>query len=495
MKVNLTESSFSEITLRDLYFVIFRHKKKILTVFFTAVFISLYYFFTTPDMYWSEASLLIKVGRESLELIPTADKDRLVSVSRSRIQDLNNEVEIIKSRDIFEKLVDEIGFETFLRKSNPAEKLSNKLINPDMQEDFKAIRESVVLRLMKDVDINIKTNTNIIGISYRSKSPQLANTVVSKLIDIFFEKHIDIHYSGGSYEFFKDQSEKSLMVLNKVELKLAEIKNELNIGSVDEYVSVLSDRIETLQQQVDQGKIAIAESKSKVQALKNSLNNLPEVIETEEFVDHENILEKLYALQLRERELLSKYTKENIQIKEIHLQIEEIKKLFSDKSYINRSINTSYNQLRQDLITEQTLLAKLQVKDAELNKMLSDVKKERALINVKAFEISQLERERDILSVNYLRYSGNLEEARIDQIVLQQKLSNITILQPATYPIKPEANRKFRNIAMGIFLGFFGSIGLAFILEFIDHSIKTPEDVEKRLHLRTLAVIPERYDK
>jgi capsular polysaccharide biosynthesis protein len=83
-----------------------------------------------------------------------------------------------------------------------------------------------------------------------------------------------------------------------------------------------------------------------------------------------------------------------------------------------------------------------------------------------------------------------MEQARIDQALLSDKISNISVVQgPITSPeaISP---RRVMNIALGIFLGIFGGIGLAFFSECLDHSLKKPRDVEEKLNLPTLASIP-----
>ena len=95
-----------------------------------------------------------------------------------------------------------------------------------------------------------------------------------------------------------------------------------------------------------------------------------------------------------------------------------------------------------------------------------------------------------IQEANYHKYSDNLEQARIDQALQMEKISNISIVQPATYLMKPVGPRKMLNLALGLFLGVFGGIGLAFFAQYVDHSFKTPEDVEERLELPTLVAIP-----
>jgi capsular polysaccharide biosynthesis protein len=47
------------------------------------------------------------------------------------------------------------------------------------------------------------------------------------------------------------------------------------------------------------------------------------------------------------------------------------------------------------------------------------------------------------------------------------------------------------NLILGVFLGAFGALGLAFFMEYLDDSIEKPEDAEGSLHLPVLASIPE----
>jgi Mrp family chromosome partitioning ATPase len=70
------------------------------------------------------------------------------------------------------------------------------------------------------------------------------------------------------------------------------------------------------------------------------------------------------------------------------------------------------------------------------------------------------------------------------------KISNINVVEPATYPVNPIRPKKMLNVALGFFLGLLGGIALAFITEYADHSLKTPEDVAAKLHLQTLATVP-----
>ena len=71
------------------------------------------------------------------------------------------------------------------------------------------------------------------------------------------------------------------------------------------------------------------------------------------------------------------------------------------------------------------------------------------------------------------------------------KANNISIQDPAEKPVVPIRPKKRLNILMSIILGFFGGIGLAFLLEYLDDNAKTIEDVEKVMKWPLLVKVPD----
>jgi capsular polysaccharide biosynthesis protein len=104
----------------------------------------------------------------------------------------------------------------------------------------------------------------------------------------------------------------------------------------------------------------------------------------------------------------------------------------------------------------------------------------------------QVQREVGIQEASYKKYSDKLDQTRIDHALEMVKISNISVVQPATYPIKPVRPKKMFNIALGLILGIFGGLGLAFISEYMDHTFKKPEDITQILDLPILATIPKK---
>ena len=104
-----------EQSIRDVYFVLFRHKWKIIVFFLAVVTVVTVGTLVASSIYQSEAKLLIRVGRESVSLDPTASTGQVISIGQQRETEIKSELEILKSQDLIEKVVDAIGPATFLK--------------------------------------------------------------------------------------------------------------------------------------------------------------------------------------------------------------------------------------------------------------------------------------------------------------------------------------------------------------------------------------------
>ena len=146
--------------------------------------------------------------------------------------------------------------------------------------------------------------------------------------------------------------------------------------------------------------------------------------------------------------------------------------------------------LQPTLLTETATLSSLQAKVETQKKQLAEAREGLRTLNDSEIRITRLAREIDIEEANYQKYVDSREQARIDHALEAGNISNISVVQSATVPIKPIRPRKLLNLALGLFLGILGAVGLVFVCEYLDHSIKTPEEAEMRLQLPTLASIP-----
>ena len=514
------ENRTPQSSLRDLYYVLFRHKWKMILFFLTIMVIVVVGTLYSPEIYRSEAKLLVRLGRESVTLDPTATTGKIINVSRSRESEVNLELEILKSRELAEKVVDSIGPEAFSKRTGrklSVKSVVHKVLRKTTQQVSTEVKEpqslleqltlversdnrdAAVLGVMKNLEIKALKDSCVISITYETQSPKLAKDVITKLIVLYLEKHIAVHQAPGSQEFFTRQSEHLRGSLTQLEDELRDLKNATGISSVEEQRRVVLDRISILEKEIDTTEAELASSMTKVQTLEKTLATMPETVvtgTTEGFPNNaaDDMRARLYELQLREQELTSKFNEENRQVQDVRRQIAAAQALLDKeaptRTQMTKGLNSIHQQVQSTLFTEQATLSSLQAKIQSLRRQLTTARVGLKTLNDAEPKITRLKREINMQEASYNKYSENLEQTRIDYALENDKISNISVVQPATLPTKPVPQRKLLNMALGLLVGIFGAIGLAFFLEYIDHSIRTPEELEEKLLLSTLAFIP-----
>jgi uncharacterized protein involved in exopolysaccharide biosynthesis len=143
------------------------------------------------------------------------------------------------------------------------------------------------------------------------------------------------------------------------------------------------------------------------------------------------------------------------------------------------ALETGRAQLQAQIARRQTLEDELRNPQTELAALVKN-------------ELAEARQKRDVglLEEEYLRYRQDVQRTNMSRAMDIDKVSNLSIIQPASMPLKPIKPKKALNLALGFFLALFGGITLAFVLEYHDDSLKTNEDVAQRLGLPVLASVP-----
>jgi len=105
--------------------------------------------------------------------------------------------------------------------------------------------------------------------------------------------------------------------------------------------------------------------------------------------------------------------------------------------------------------------------------------------------LDRLERSVDIVDREYREYIAHHQRADISAALDSSKVSNVSVVQPATSSTNSVAPRRLLNFLLSLLIGFFGGVGIAYLAELLDDSIKTKEDIASRLGLPVLISLSE----
>jgi len=204
--------------------------------------------------------------------------------------------------------------------------------------------------------------------------------------------------------------------------------------------------------------------------------------------------EQLYGLQLKEKQLAADSKEDFFEVKQVREQIDRAKAILDEMPLLTETTegrSRAYDEEYLALLQEEPVLAALQAKTKRLEEQRGELADQLRCFNDQDLRFRRLEREVELQDANYRQYVANLEQARIDQALEDERISSISIVQPASLEIDPVSPRPLLNLAVGLVLGVFGGVGVAFLTEYLSRCLRTPEDVERDLELKVLASVPK----
>jgi uncharacterized protein involved in exopolysaccharide biosynthesis len=145
-------------------------------------------------------------------------------------------------------------------------------------------------------------------------------------------------------------------------------------------------------------------------------------------------------------------------------------------------------EISKELESMRARMAILKDREEKLQAVLKDFEEEALANNQQELEYSIFQRN---LETNRNLYDALLAKIREADLTEKIETSGIRLTESAIVPGAPVRPNKKRNIALGLVLGAMAGVGLAFLREYMDQSIRTDEDVSRHLGLTVLSVIPE----
>ncbi len=473
---------YRQSSLRDFLHVIFKRKNQILIFFVVTVCTVVIGTFVMRPTYEAKAQILVKMGRENLYIPPNSTNGQVINSNHD--DQVNSEIELLKSRSLAEKVIKTIG-------------LKNIYKNTEYKD--------AVLTFQKSLSVEGIKKSNVIEISFKHKDPKTAAKIVNTMANAYLDEHLLVHKNPQSFNFFETQSQDLKTKLEQSETALETFKKQNAVTDLKEQQKLLLKQISDLHADLNRTFSQEAETKNRILQIRQQLAKTPENVPQDKEVDHNpylisNLEARLMELQLKEKELLIKYTPQSRLVKNIEEEIQMVKDKLAqnEKKQYGKSrvgLNTTYQRLQEELFRNQAEGKALTAKKDTQHTQLANYQNKLEQLNQMDVKLDQLKQSVDVNRQNYRLYLAKFEESRISDAMDNKKMANVTLMQAALIPLKPVSPKVLLNIVLALFLGGFGGLGLGFFTEYLDDSLERPEDVEEILQLPVLASIPEIEEK
>jgi capsular exopolysaccharide synthesis family protein len=335
-------------------------------------------------------------------------------------------------------------------------------------------RPAILGAFLGSLSIQRIKDSRLIEVRFEGQDPQLAAQIVNGHLQNYIEANFRSKYDATQQasNWLSAELEELRIKVEKSEAAKIAYERENQIWTIDEKQNITTQKLSDINKALTDAQTDLVQKQALYQIAKGGdVDQLPDV--------RNNAY--LSELLKRQADLGEQYVDASAQFGPNYPKVQRItreKKEVDDaiaraKQNVEASIETDYKTSKERV---GLLSAALETQKGDANDM-----------SEKLVQYHILEHDAES---NKQLYDGLEQKLKEAGITAGLRSSNIRIVDPALVPSYPARPQKAKNILLAFLIGLVGGVGLAFLREYLDNTVKSPDDVERLAGLPSLAVVP-----
>ncbi len=489
------------LNIRDLLRVVLKYKWLLLAMTLLCGLAATIQGLRSTPMY--SATVMLQIERAAQRVV---DFNRDVDTELQMYDDgsqLLTQIELLKSRSLAERMVDEMG----LDKTRPAalatalvppaaaasapfdpasaapdakpgfiERLKQnyqQLATPSVQDAQVLGREDVVSAFMNSVKITPIRNTRLVSVSVVNSNAELAARIANTMAKTFIAMNLERKMESSVYAktFLEDQ-------IKITKAKLEESERLINEYAKTNSILVLDDKSNVANQNFadfSAGLSRVEQDRIKAEAVYNEVlrnpESAPQVLESKAVQAYKEQKVKLEAEYATNSSIYKPDYPKMVQLK---AQINELdQRIKAEIAMVVASVKSQFDAARQQ--------------EAQFRARLGETRSEVLAVQDRSVDLNLLKRE---LDTNRQVYDSLLQRLKQVSVTGGLTTNNISVVDEAMTPLFPFSPNLPRNAAIGMGVGLLLALGLVFLRENLDDSVRHYDEIEALYGLPLLGLIP-----
>lgn len=490
MRVNSSESSEGYgISLPELYRLLIQHRLKMALVFVTGMVLTVVAMFVMPRVYRSEARILIRVGRSTVGLDPSATLGQTNPIHKAVDSEVLSVQSTMYSRTVMEKTVDTLTPEYILAEGAPGEVgVEETESGPGLMgrvrgvaEDLGLVdpataRDAAIRTLETSFNVYVDTGSSVLIAEMRANHCERAQRILQVMLDHAQEMHLNINRTAGEHDFFVEQLRVLELQWKEKADELQRFKNDRNLASIDGKRRGVEEQIRSIETDILMSTSNLHESLAMIDSLQRQFDQVPERYSSTEVSGVSNnasdqLMQTYYNLLIMEAELASRYTPENPKLLQVRRQLEAaeraVAKQPTSRTEVTEAVNPTRVTLELQLVTERAKNESLRARLTSLKEQLAGLHQEVAELNQDEQRLTDLQQQVETLAAKAKKYNDDVEQARIISAMETHRISNLSMIQAPTLVPRAESPKLIVILALGLALSCGGAIAIALLMEFV----------------------------
>jgi len=490
-----------EIDLLFFWRVFLKRKWIVFTFLLMVVTVVAILSFTATRIYQSTATILIESPRSDyLTLQDLLGNNQYGGFSYDDMY-FNTQLELLRSRGLGERVakrLDLLNRPGFQEKSvNPTSIFgaiksffsfrwlrgkpasAAQTAEPTSPEELNERNAILGSEIIARVLTTVVERTGLVQVSYKSSNPKLATEVVNTLVEEFYTYSIEARYEATKQasDFLTEQIAQLRTDLEIKQRELQRFGQEKNLMFLNNQEDTAVGEFSNLYNAYMQAQIKRVNKESVLRELQGL--NL-DAISTPTRISNATVAG-----------LLSDYLRTKIEYEE---KLKFYRETYPDMERLKNRLDSQKTQLqteiRNALDGAESEYRAARKEEEALQTMMTNQRQDVVVSNSNKVRYNVLKAEVEGTQTLLAFLQSKQQETQVSARVTGQRTSNIRIVDKALVPNSPVSPNVMKNIMFALLWGLFLGLGLAFAVEFMDTSLKSPEDVEKLTGLPSLGLIP-----
>lgn len=316
--------------------------------------------------------------------------------------------------------------------------------------------------------------TRILEIRFTNSDPQLAAHVVNTLVNVYIEQNFKTRFESAmqTSDWLSKQLSDLQLKVEASQEKLVRYQREHGILGIDEKQNIVTQKLDELNRELTEAEADRIQKEARYRLIANGnaelLSNL----------DSSSLLAKLHA---QEVDLKTQIAQAEVHLGPAHPHILELN---NQLKQVQKASQAEVDKLAGRIKGEYLTAAQ---RESMLRAAMEQQKQQANTLNESAIEYTLLRRDVDS---NRQLYEGLLQRLKEASVSAGLRSSNIRIVDPARVPLSPARPDRRRNVMLALAMGLVGGVVLAFVLESLDNTVRTPEQAQQLCDIPSLGIIP-----
>ena len=368
-----------------------------------------------------------------------------------------------------------------LLRTGQAAEIRGKEMNKNETEVGQGIDPQLVSAFIGRINVEPIRNSRLVDVGIEARNPAMAARMANELVRAYIDQNLEIKLSAAkdAVKWLTERIDEERKKVEMAENALLEYKKENKIITAfsSDSENITAEKLARLNEQAIEAESRRVEAETRYRqalALKGNpdmLDSIPEVLTNELVQEIKKMEVDLYN---RVSELSKKYGQNHPKMVAMESELADLKDRKAREA--ERVVNSLRNEYQLALARERSL-----------KRALENQKQESLNLNKKAIRYSVLQRQAESSKQMYDLLIKRFKETSLTE---EMKTGNIRIIDEAQVPIHPIKPRKKRNILMGVAVGLMLGVGLSFLLEYLDNTLKAPEDLRDQYGISYLGLVP-----